>query len=95
MPLSVLTNCETFTHSTLNQVLMGRASEPGAGFMADVYSFGVVVWEIFTGKLPWEGMTPFQMMDTVATQKKRLYFLPTFPACITALLAACWAHEPT
>lgn len=31
----------------------------------DVYSFGIVLWEIWTGRLPYEGYSPVQIMEGV------------------------------
>ena len=76
-------------------MLRGQATSGGASFRADVYSFGVVVWEIYTGKLPWKGMLPYQIMQVVAAEQRRLDILPTFPPSIKSLLAACWQHQPT
>ena len=54
----VNTQHSPLNRSTRDQVLMGQASAAGEAFMADVYSFGVTIWEIYAGKLPWEGMKP-------------------------------------
>lgn len=62
---------------------------------SDVYSFGIIVWEIFTGRVPFRGMAPGQLVLMVSTQKKR----PTFrasdqvPDGIRSLIEACWEHE--
>ena len=72
---------------------MGEVTTVGAAFMADVYSFGVVVWEIYTGKLPWEGMPPSQIIVLVVERRDRLV-IPTLPPSITALLSACWQQDP-
>jgi hypothetical protein len=54
-----------------------------------------VVWEIYTGKLPWQGMQAPHIIVTVVSQQRRLDVPPTLPPAIKALLAACWTHEPT
>ena len=92
---TVDTSHSILDHSILDQVLMGEAKTGGAAFRADVYSFGVVVWEFYTGKLPWEGMPPSQIIVLVVERRMRLDIPPTLPPSITALLAACWQHAPT
>ena len=36
----------------------------------DVYSFGVVVWEMISGKRPWDGMRPNQIIISVSKGKQ-------------------------
>ena len=74
---------------------MGQASASGAAFMADAYSFGVIIWEIYTGKLPWEGISPMHIAIMMTKQQRRLETPPQCPPEIKVLLAACWEHEPT
>ena len=76
-------------------MLREEASAVSAGLMADVYSLGVVIWEMYTGKLPWEGMVQYQIMMVVATQKRHLDIPPRLPPVIQKLLSACWEHEPS
>ena len=61
----------------------------------DVYSFGVVVWEMATGKLPFEGMDTAEIARSVAIDGRRLPLPAADPlACppeLRRLLAACFA----
>lgn len=57
--------------------------EGDAGLPADVYSFGVVLWEVFTGCIPWEGMSAFEAM-TAVVQGKSL----EMPAALSSELPA-------
>ncbi|KAI8462418.1 MAG: kinase-like domain-containing protein [Monoraphidium minutum] len=60
----------------------------------DVYALGVLMWEFYTAKRPWQGLTPEAIMDRVLRRGGR----PTFPAGAppgyAALAAECWAPRP-
>jgi serine/threonine protein kinase len=66
------------------------------GEAADVYSFGVVLWEVITGKAPWEDMHPMQVVGAVGFQGRMLP-MPTDPEADPALVEMamwCMNHNP-
>ncbi|KAK9666747.1 hypothetical protein RND81_14G208100 [Saponaria officinalis] len=61
---------------------------------ADVFSFAIVLWELLSGKLPYEYLTPLQAAVGVVQKGLR----PTIPKnChpkLAELLEKCWQQDP-
>ncbi|CAN1192552.1 Serine/threonine-protein kinase STY46 [Linum perenne] len=62
---------------------------------ADVFSFAIVLWELLTGKLPYEYLTPLQAAVGVVQKCLR----PTIPKHanpkLAELLERCWQQDPS
>ncbi|KAK8948848.1 Serine/threonine-protein kinase HT1 [Platanthera zijinensis] len=64
------------------------------GRKVDVYSFGLLLWEMITGAIPYEDMSPVQAAFAVVNKNIR----PTIPSdCsveLRALIEQCWSTFP-
>ncbi|KAL0903887.1 hypothetical protein M5K25_025945 [Dendrobium thyrsiflorum] len=64
------------------------------GRKVDVYSFGLVLWEMVTGRIPYEDMTPVQAAFAVVDKNLRPTFPAECPAALRAMIEQCWASVP-
>lgn len=77
---------------TMAPEIMARETyKPGS----DVYSFGILTWEIFTGRVPFRGIAPGQLIHMVSIQKKRPSYRKQdrVPQGIKAIVKKCWHHN--
>ena len=68
--------------------------EEPASEKADVYSFGVVLWELVTGRLPWDGVHPLAVINLVGSKQRRLEIPNDVEEGVRQLLLDCWEENP-
>uniref|UniRef100_A0ACD5W0P7 Uncharacterized protein n=3 Tax=Avena sativa TaxID=4498 RepID=A0ACD5W0P7_AVESA len=61
------------------------------GRKVDVYSFGLILWEMLTGSVPYEDLTPFQAAFAVFDKNVRPAIPSSCPAALRVLIEQCWA----
>ncbi|KAL6851596.1 hypothetical protein ACP4OV_020160 [Aristida adscensionis] len=64
------------------------------GRKVDVYSFGLVLWELVTGSIPYEDMTPLQAAFAVVNKNLRPAIPSSCPAPLQLLIEQCWSFQP-
>lgn len=64
------------------------------GRKVDVYSFGLILWEMLTGTIPYEDMTPIQAAFAVVNKNSRPIIPSNCPPAMRALIEQCWSLNP-
>ena len=59
----------------------------------DVYCYGVVVWELWTTKIPFEGLIPVHIIWRVCNYNEKPPISPDCPEPIANLMRSCWETE--
>ncbi|KAJ3694329.1 hypothetical protein LUZ60_009809 [Juncus effusus] len=80
--------------STYRWMAPEMIKEKGHTKKVDVYSFGVVLWELLTGLIPFNGLTPEQAAFAVAQKNARPIMPSSCPIAISHLISQCWATSP-
>eukprot|EP00698_Gefionella_okellyi_P018817 TRINITY_DN5684_c0_g2_i1.p1 TRINITY_DN5684_c0_g2~~TRINITY_DN5684_c0_g2_i1.p1 ORF type:complete len:601 (+),score=97.36 TRINITY_DN5684_c0_g2_i1:208-2010(+) len=62
---------------------------------ADVFGFAVILWEMYTRRIPWSDMSPWQVIAAVATSDQRLPIPEHCPDDLRQLIQDCWHTTPT
>ncbi|KAF3335081.1 tyrosine-protein kinase SRK3-like protein [Carex littledalei] len=64
------------------------------GRKVDVYSFGLLLWEMLTGRTPYNDMTPVQAAFAVVDKDLRPQVPTSCPPPLRALIEQCWSNVP-
>nr|GMD11495.1 serine/threonine-protein kinase HT1-like [Ipomoea batatas] len=64
------------------------------GRKVDVYGFGLLLWELVTGCIPYEDMTPVQAAFAVVNKNMRPTIPVDCPPAMKALIEHCWSLHP-
>lgn len=64
------------------------------GRKVDVYSFGLLLWEMLTGAIPYEDMTPVQAAFAVVSKNLRPVLPAGCPEAMRVLIEQCWSTLP-
>eukprot|EP01122_Echinamoeba_exundans_P012223 TRINITY_DN5057_c0_g2_i1.p1 TRINITY_DN5057_c0_g2~~TRINITY_DN5057_c0_g2_i1.p1 ORF type:complete len:2032 (+),score=615.01 TRINITY_DN5057_c0_g2_i1:497-6097(+) len=60
----------------------------------DVYSYGMLMYELFTKRPPWAGMSSDQIVGEVREKLNRPQIPDAVPPVFERLIRACWASSP-
>ncbi|KAI3684021.1 hypothetical protein L1987_84543 [Smallanthus sonchifolius] len=60
---------------------------------SDAYSYGVVLWEITTGKIPWENLNSMQVIGAVGFMNQRLEIPNDVDPEWASLIESCWSRR--
>ena len=78
-----------------------------ANLQVDVYSFGVVLWELWTGREPYDGLNYHALLHQITTSKGLVrppmpnspeWEHPPLPELVegyAGLIEACWEEDPS
>lgn len=80
-----LTSCGTPVYAA-PEVLKGQKYTTSA----DIYSFAIVLWEIWTRQLPFQGISPYQIIVNVTQNKFRPKLPDDMNLEISSLINMCW-----
>ncbi|KAI5082008.1 hypothetical protein GOP47_0001751 [Adiantum capillus-veneris] len=61
---------------------------------ADIYSFGVILWELATGKIPWDGLNAMQVVGVVGFMNQRLQIPADLDLGWSRIIQECMHSEP-
>ncbi|PWA76910.1 PAS domain-containing protein tyrosine kinase family protein [Artemisia annua] len=59
---------------------------------SDVYSYGVILWEITTGKIPWDNLNSMQVIGAVGFMNQRLEIPKDVNPQWASLIECCWSR---
>ncbi|GJN38027.1 hypothetical protein PR202_gb27035 [Eleusine coracana subsp. coracana] len=60
----------------------------------DVNSFGLLIWEMVSGRIPYENLTPFQVAYAVANRNLKPTIPPECPSALRPLIEQCCSLQP-
>lgn len=82
-------NMGTITHMSHEMLRSGQMSRA-----SDVYAFGMVMFEVLTGKKPYDGLMQGAVVEQVLVSNKQPVFPEYTPQNFIDLIKECWHSKP-
>lgn len=74
--------------------VFGYIVQAGVAVLMQCFSFGVVLWEMVTGRIPYDGIGALRVITIVAQRGPNLPVPVEIPEEISKLLTACTHPDP-
>ncbi|XP_076772013.1 mixed lineage kinase domain-like protein isoform X2 [Arvicanthis niloticus] len=93
----VTKNIKAERFSSTAYVSPERLKDPYCEYVinVEIYSFGIVLWEIATGKIPFEGCDSKKIYELVVEEKKQEPLGQDCPELLREIINECRAQEPS
>ena len=75
-----------------------RMGGPAHAKAADVYSFSMLAWEVFSGQVPFAGLTESEIttqhiMTALGQEDQQRPILDKVPENMREIISTCWSHD--
>ena len=88
------TDCDGDAAGTCRWMAPEMVAHKPCSKKVDVYSFGILLWELVTGLLPFQDLTPAQVAYAVVNKDLRPTVPCDCPLALRRLMKQCWIANP-
>jgi serine/threonine protein kinase len=73
---------------------MMKSSKAHYSYKVDIFAYGVMLWQMYTKKMPYMSMNPYQIISAVVHENVRPELDKSIPEELANLMERCWHVDP-